>query len=81
MTTYYIYSAEGKHDYLGELKVSDNRAADLDYLLSKARKTFRVCNIRVDSTRKQFRPPVGRVRVPPNVARRARPFEHAADSR
>jgi hypothetical protein len=73
MSTYYVYSAEGKHDYLGTLDVTDRDAGDLTKLLAKARKSFRVANIRVDCTRKTYSPPRGRVRVAPNVARRLRP--------
>ena len=72
MTTYYIYSADGKHDYLGTISVSDKEACDTSKLICRARRRFRVDSIRIDLTRKTFAPPRGRVRVAPDVARRPR---------
>ena len=81
MTTYYVYSAEGKHDFLGTLKVPDDKADDINFVFNKAQKSYRVANIRVDSTRKVFRPPTGRRRVAPDLVRRVRPDQSAAYSR
>lgn len=72
MTTYYIYSAEGKHEYLGTINVTDKEACDDSVLIRLARKRFRVDNIRIDIARHMFAPPRGRVRVAPDLARRPR---------
>ena len=67
---YYVYRADGDHEFLGRIAVAANVANDIDGLLRAARRKFDAPSIRIESRPRAYRPPLGKLRVQPMVDRR-----------
>lgn len=68
-STYFIYAAADDHKFLGRIRVADNKAGDVDALMAMARKKFKTRDIRIECKPRAYRPPSGRIKVQPVVAR------------
>jgi hypothetical protein len=69
-SAYYIYAAEDDHRFLGRISVEEKVANNVDRLMLTARKQFKVKSIRIESKPRAYRPPLGKLKIQPALARK-----------